>query len=78
MQEVEEGEMVPTKGAKQPKNIRDKRAPSVESREESGGAEVHQGLHMWAPGLELEGAPIPWDATIWESQGGTPPSSPRL
>ena len=29
VQEVEEGEMVPSKGAKQPKNIKDKRAPKA-------------------------------------------------
>ena len=35
-QEGEEGEIIPPKGAKQPKNVKDKRAPSVESREETG------------------------------------------
>ena len=40
VQEVEEGEVIPSKGAKQPKNVKDKRAPSVESREESSGVEV--------------------------------------
>jgi len=34
--EAEEGEMVPPKGTKQPKNAKDKRASSVESREETG------------------------------------------
>ena len=68
VQEVEEGEVIPPKGAKQPKNVKDKRAPSMESREESGGAEVRWGPRIWAPQLELEGVPIPWDATFWESQ----------
>ena len=67
IQEVEEGEVIPPKGAKQPKNATDKRAPSVECCEESSGAEVRRGPCTWAPRLELEGAPIPWDATIWES-----------
>ena len=40
VQEVEEGEMIPPKGAKQPENAKDKRAPSMESHEESNGAEV--------------------------------------
>ena len=43
VQEVEESKMVPPKGAKQPKNVKDKRARSVESREESGSAEVRRG-----------------------------------
>ena len=68
VQEVEEGEVIPLKGAKQPKNATDKRAPSIESHEESSSAEVRQGVCIWAPRLELDGAPIPWDATIWESQ----------
>ena len=43
VQEVDEGEMVPSKGAKQPKNVKDKRACFVESHEESGDAEVCRG-----------------------------------
>ena len=68
VQEVEEREVIPPKGAKQPKNAKDKRAPSMESREESSGAEMRRGPCTWAPRLELESVPIPWDATIWESQ----------
>ena len=68
VQEVEEGEVIPQKGAKQPKNVKDKRAPSMESREESTGTEVRRGVRSWAPWLEMDGALIPWDATIWESQ----------
>ena len=48
VQEVEEGEVIPPKGAKQPKNVRDKRAPFVESCEESDGTEVHRGSRTWA------------------------------
>ena len=59
--------MVPLKGAKQSKNVKDKRASSLDSREELGGAEVRRGPCTWAPQLELESAPIPWDAIIWES-----------
>ena len=36
--------MIPPKEAKQPKNVKDKTALSVESREESSGAELHQGV----------------------------------
>ena len=32
--------------------------------------EVHLGQRSWAPRLKVEGAPIPWDATIWEAQRG--------
>ena len=35
-QEGEEGEIIPPNGAKQPKNVKDKRAPSVEIKEETG------------------------------------------
>ena len=61
VQEVEEGEVIPPKEAKQPKNAKDKRTSSVESCEESSGA---NGVHTWASWLEMDGAPIPWDATI--------------
>lgn len=40
VQEVEEGEVVPPKGAKQPKNAKDKQASSVDSREDPVRAEV--------------------------------------
>ena len=39
--EVEEGEVLPQKGAKQHKTAKDKWAPSVESREDPSGAKVH-------------------------------------
>ena len=39
----------------------------MESRDE---AELRQGQQSWAPHLKVEGAPIPWDATLWESQRG--------
>ena len=64
--EAEEGEMIPQKGTKQPKNAKDKQAPSVESREETD-IDMRRGPRTSAPQLELEGAPISWDATIWES-----------
>ena len=47
--------------AKQPKNAKDKRTPFVESHEESSGAKR---VRTWASWLEMDGAPIPWDATI--------------
>ena len=69
MLEVKKGEMVPPKGTKQPKNTKDKWAPFVESREETGVV-IRRGPRTWAPQLEWGGAHIPWDATIWESQRG--------
>ena len=39
----------------------------MKSREESNDAEVRQGVLIWASQLEMDGAPIPWDSTIWES-----------
>ena len=40
VQEVEEGEVVPSKGSKQPKNARDRQASSVDSREDPIETEV--------------------------------------
>ena len=64
--DLKEGEVGPQKGAKQQRKTRepkDKRAQSVESRDE---AELCRGQRSWASGLEVEGAPIPWDTTLWE------------
>ena len=58
VQEMERGEVIPPKGAKQPKNVKDKKAPSVESREESNGVEVRREVHTWAPQQKMDGAPI--------------------
>ena len=57
-QELEEGEVAPQKGTKQQKTIkdpRDKRATSVDSRDE---VEVRRQQRTWAPRIELEGTPI--------------------
>ena len=70
VEDLEEGEVSPQKGSKQQKKARepkDKRAKSVESWDE---AELRRSHRSWAPRLEVEGAPIPWDATLWESQRG--------
>ena len=40
VQEVEKGEVVPLKGAKQPKNVKDRWACSVDNKEDPIGAEV--------------------------------------
>jgi len=45
---------------------KDKWASSVDSREDSSGADVGQQQCTWAPWLELDGVDIPWNATIKE------------
>ena len=67
---LEEGEVAPRKENKQQKmakDPRDKRGPSVDSRDE---AEVRQPQRTWALRLELEGAAIPYDASIWDAPRG--------
>ena len=66
--ELEEGEVAPRKDNKQQKiakNPRDKRGTSIDSRDE---AEVRWPQRTWAPRIEMEGAPIPYDASIWDTQ----------
>ena len=62
--------MVPQKGAKQQNMAKDKRAFSVDSREDPSEVEVLQQQHTWASRLELDGASIPWSASIKEYQRG--------
>ena len=69
VQELEEGEMPLKKGAKQQKtkDHRDKRSKSVESRD---NVEVRCPQCTWAPMIEMDRAPIPYDSTIKESSRG--------
>jgi len=63
----------PHQGTKQQKvtrEPRDKRAPSVESQDELERAEMHVPQRTWSPQLEVDGAPIPYNASIWEYQRG--------
>ena len=46
------------------KNPKDKRGTSVDSRDE---AEVRRPQRTWALRIELEGATISWDASIWDA-----------
>ena len=48
----------------------DKRAPSVESREETERAEVRMPPLTWSPRLEVDGAAIPYNAFIREYNRG--------
>ena len=65
--DLEEGEVGPQKAKQQKKakELKDKRTKSIDSRDE---AAVRRGQRTWSPRLELDGAPISWDATLWESQ----------
>ena len=60
-------------GSKQQKMTReqqDKRAPSMESREEMERAEVRMPPRTWSPRLEMDGAAIPYNASIREYNRG--------
>ena len=61
--------MPPQRGVKQQKtkDPRDKRSMSVESRD---NVEVRCPQRTWAPVIEMDGAPIPFDSTIRESNHG--------
>ena len=70
VEETEEGEIGrekarPQKKGKEMKEPRDKRTRSTDTRDE---AATRREQRIWSPRIELDGAPIPWDATLWESQ----------
>ena len=65
--------MGPRQGGKQQKKTREhqeKRAPSVESREEMERAEVRMPPYTWSPRLEVDGVEIPYNALIREYNRG--------
>ena len=65
---MKEGKVASWKDNKQQKvakDPRDKRGTFVDSRDE---AEVCQPQRTWAPWIEMEGAPIQYDASIWDTQ----------
>ena len=64
--EIKDGEIIPPKDPKQQKTNKDRqrRETSVESKEDSLRAEVLRPSRTWAPWLELDGTPIPWDASV--------------
>ena len=69
-QGLEEGELVPQKENKQQKttkDLRDKKGSSVDSRDE---VEVRRPQQPWASRLEMDGAAIPYDASIWDAPRG--------
>ena len=72
VEELEEGEVgqekaKPQKKGKETKEPKEKRTRSIDSRDE---AAIRREQRIWSPQLELDGAPISWDATLWESQRG--------
>ena len=63
---LEEGEVGPRPG-KQPKTTweqRDKRASSIESREDGDRAEVRVNPRTWSPKLEVDGVAIPYTSSV--------------
>ena len=68
-QEIEEGELLPQKGTKQQKTAKDpkdRRSSSMDSREEQNPTEVRLQQRAWSPRLEVDGAAIPWNASVRE------------
>ena len=69
----EEGEVGPSKGSKQQRPSQDqrsRRSGSVDSREELPMAQVRRPTRTWSPKLEVDGAPIAWDASLRHYRGG--------
>ena len=70
---LKEGKVGPWKGTKQQKVVpdtRDKRSQSVYSREEQHRVDVRMPQCIWSSRLEMDGAPIPWGASVREFQKG--------
>ena len=67
VEELEEGEVGPEKAKQQKKGKepKQKRTKSVDSQDE---AAMRREQRTWSPRLELDGAPILWNVTLWESQ----------
>ena len=73
LETLEEGEVGLRKGRKQQRvnlDAQDRRSQSVESREEQNRADVRVTPRTWSPRLEVDGAPIPWNASVREFQRG--------
>ena len=66
MEELKEGEVGPEKAKQQKKGKepKEKRTKFVDSRDK---AAMRREQRTWSPCLELDDAPISWDATLWES-----------
>ena len=69
---AEVGELGPSKGSKQPKQSQDhknRRSSSVENREEPPVAQLCRPTRTWSV-LDVDGMPIPFDATLRPYRGG--------
>ena len=69
----EEGEVGPSKGSKQQRQTQDQRSrqsDSANNREELSMAQVRRPTRTWSPKLEVDGAPIAWDASLRHYHGG--------
>ena len=69
----DEGEVGPSKGSKQQKQSQDprsRRTGSIDNREELPVAQVRCPTRIWSPKLEVDGAPIAWDASLRHYRGG--------
>ena len=65
--------MIPKKGTKQQKitkDPKDKKATFTDSREEHNGADVRLKQRTCSPRLEVDGAAIPWNASVRDFQRG--------
>ena len=40
----------------------------MDNREEQHKVDVRMTQRTWSPWLEVDGAPIPWGASVWEFQ----------
>ena len=61
MDTVKEGELGPSKGNKQARQIQDhrsRRSSSVDNREEAPVAQVRRSPRTWSPVLEVDGMPL--------------------
>ena len=70
---VEEGELGPSKGNKQARQIQDcrgRRSSSMDNREEAPVAQVRWSPRTWSLVLEVDGMPIAFDATLRHYRGG--------
>ena len=70
---VDEGELGPSKGNKQARQIEDhrsRRSSSVDNREEAPMAQVRRSPRTWSLILTVDGMPIAFDATLRHYRGG--------
>ena len=70
---VEEGELGPSKGNKQARQIQDhrsRRSSSMDNRKEALVAQIRRSPRTWSPVLEVDGMPFVFDATLRHYRGG--------